>query len=119
MKTCSPYLIALKSIRIRRGDGRLPLGVNAAHVYPLPAWNAADKARLKAVAEAEAVAEQGRRAPVGALAAVAAAPAAVAALLHRLWLRQLLPVGSRLQPRELKGWRREFMRGSLLRHPGL
>ena len=50
----------LRSIyRVRPGPGRLPLGIVAANVYTLPAWNAADKARLQAAAEAEAAAEKG------------------------------------------------------------
>eukprot|EP00435_Cladocopium_sp_Y103_P029330 s787_g7.t1 len=66
----------LKSIRVRPGPGRVPPGVNAAHVYALPAWSAAEKARLKAAADAEAVAEKNRRAPAGALAVAVAAPPA-------------------------------------------
>ena len=49
----------------------------AANVYTLPAWNAADKARLQAAAEAEAAAEKARRG-IGA-AGDAAAPAPGAA----------------------------------------
>lgn len=47
----------------------------AANVYPLPAWNAADKARLQA-AEAEAAAEKVRRGIGAAGAAAAPAPGA-------------------------------------------
>lgn len=49
----------------------------AANVYTLPAWNAADKARLQAAAQAEAAAEKARRG-IGA-AGDAAAPAPGAA----------------------------------------
>lgn len=73
----------LRSIRVRPAPGVLPAGVVAAQVYPLPAWGAADLARLRAAATAELAAERARRGGVAAVAApvapAAAQPVAVAA----------------------------------------
>ena len=38
-----------RGIRVRAGQGVLPAGVNAAEVYPLPAWDAADLAMIALV----------------------------------------------------------------------
>ena len=62
----------LRSIRVRAGAGAVPPGVNAAEIYPLPAWNPAQLAAIRA--EGLQVAQNER-----ALLAPAAAPAAVAA----------------------------------------
>lgn len=71
----------LRAFRVRPRANVLPAGVNAAQVYALPNWNAAELAAIRADASVEAIAERQRRniAPGGAggAAAVAVAPAAV------------------------------------------
>lgn len=68
----------LRSFRVRPGPNLLPPGVAAGVVYQLPAWGAADLARLRAAADAEAVNERAARGLAGPGAPVAAVSAAVA-----------------------------------------
>jgi hypothetical protein len=69
----------LRSFRIRPTPNTLPHGVAAGQVYALPAWGAADLARLRGLAAAEAVAERGRQGLAGAQPVPAAVAAPVAA----------------------------------------
>jgi hypothetical protein len=83
--------VDLQGLRVRAAVGGVPYGINAATVYPLPAWTVAQQAGIAQLASVEAAAERLARG-IGAGAAVVVAPAvagagvAAGAVAGRRWV---------------------------------
>jgi hypothetical protein len=76
----------LQGLRMRAAVGGVPYGINAATVYPLPAWTVAQQATISQLASVEAAAERLARG-VGAVAPPVAGGAVVAVVAAgRAWV---------------------------------